>query len=113
MNTIALCLAMTGQAGGTGGQGSTFGFFLPLILIFAIMYMLVFRPQAKKQKEHKGMLDTLDKGDKVQTAGGIYGTVAGIKEKENIIILQIAKDVKIEISKSSVARKFTTEAVKK
>lgn len=103
---IILFLAAAGSGQG-GNQSSPMGMLLPLILIFGIMYLLIFRPQAKKQKEHRMMLETLQKGDKVITAGGIIGTVAGIREKENVIILQIAKDVKIEVTKGSIARKLT------
>lgn len=79
---------------------------LPIILIFAIMYFLIFRPQAKKQKKHQAMIEAVQKGDKVVTAGGIHGTVAGIKEKENTLIVKIGDNVKIELSRSSIARKL-------
>lgn len=91
------------QAGGEGG--GTLGFLLPLILIFAIMYFLIFRPQAKKQKQHQAMIESIKKGDKIVTAGGIYGTVAGIKEKEKTLIVKIDDNVKVELSRSSVAKK--------
>lgn len=102
MNLIVLFMMMGG-----GGQegGGTFGLLLPFILIFGIMYLLIFRPQAKKQKQHRAMIESLKKGDKVVTAGGIYGTIAGIKEKEDTIFVKIADNVKIEVSRSSVARK--------
>jgi len=105
--TLFLFLAAAGSSQ-QGGQGNAMGLLLPFILIFGIMYLLIFRPQAKKQKEHRLMLDSLEKGDKVITAGGILGTIAGIREKENIVILQIAKDVKIEVTRGSIARKITT-----
>jgi preprotein translocase subunit YajC len=78
---------------------------LPFVLIFGIMYLLIFRPQAKKQKQHRAMIESLKKGDKVVTAGGIHGTIAGVKEKEDIIFVKIADNVKIEVSRSSIARK--------
>jgi preprotein translocase subunit YajC len=77
-----------------------------MILIFVVMYFLMFRPQSKRQKEHRTMLDNLQKGDQVLTAGGVYGTIAGIKEKENIIILKISENVKIDVAKSSIAQKI-------
>ena len=107
-----LTLAAAGS-GQQGNQGSPMGFFLPIILIFVIMYMLVFRPQARKQKDHRKMLDVLQKGDRILTAGGILGTIAGIREKDNVIILKIADNVKIEIMKSSVSQKFNPEEGKK
>ena len=80
------------------------GFILPMVLIFGIMYFLIFRPQAKKQKQHKTMVNSLKKGDKIVTSGGIYGTIAGLKEKENTLIVKVAENVKIEVTRSSVAK---------
>jgi preprotein translocase subunit YajC len=62
------------------------------------------RPQAKKQKEHRTMIDSLAKGDKVMTSGGIIGTIAGIRDKDNILLVKISDGVKIEISRSSIAQ---------
>ncbi len=104
VNHIFLVLGMAGQSTGQGSQSNPLLGFLPLVLILVIMYFLMIRPQAKKQKEHRDMLNTIEKGDKVLTAGGIIGTVAGIKEKEKVIILKIAENVKIEISRGSVAQ---------
>lgn len=96
---------------GAGGQQqpNSFGFFLPIILIFVIMYFLIFRPQMKKQKEQKKMVDSIKKGDKVITTGGIFGVVAGVKEKEGTLILKIADNTKIELVRTSVARVLGTE----
>jgi len=99
-----LSLVTLMQSGGQGG--GTLGFLLPMVLIFAIMYFLIFRPQAKKQKQQQAMIEAIKKGDKVVTAGGIYGTVAGIKEKEKTLIVKIAENVKIEVTKSSIAKKL-------
>ncbi len=88
-------------------QGGTFWAFLPFVLIFVIIYFLMIRPQSKKQKELQKMIASLKKGDKVVTVGGIFGTIAGIKENEGIIILKIADNVKIEVAKSSIAKKLT------
>jgi len=90
-----------GQPGGGGGGLMA---FLPLILIFLIMYLLIFRPQQKKQKEHQRMLDSLKKGDKIVTSGGIYGQIVGIKEREQTLIVKVADNVKVELSRASVAR---------
>lgn len=94
---------MAPPAGGGGGQqqpGLTS--FLPMIIILVlIFYMLVFRPQQKKQKERDAMVSSLKKGDKVITAGGIHGVVAGLKD--NIIVVKIADNVKIEVSKGSIS----------
>lgn len=76
---------------------------MPLFLIVLIFYFLMIRPQAKRQKAQRNMLDNLQKGDDVFAAGGIKGKISGIKEKDNIIILKIDNDVKIEVLKSSVS----------
>jgi len=93
-----------GAPGGGGGQGNPLIGFLPLVLIILVMYFLMIRPQAKKQKAHKAMLEQLQKGDRILTSGGIIGTVAGIKESEGLLIVKIADNVKVELSKGSVAQ---------
>lgn len=86
------------------GSGNPIMAFLPLIMIIFVMYFFMIRPQAKKQKEVKAMLDALEKGDKVLTNGGIIGTVQGLKEAEGTVYLKIAENVKIEISRGAVAQ---------
>lgn len=76
----------------------------PFIAIFVIMYLMMILPQQKKQKAHRLMLENIQKGDKVVTAGGIFGTVAGIKEKEKIVILKVSENTKIELLQSSIAQ---------
>jgi preprotein translocase subunit YajC len=101
---------MAGSApGGASPQGGNpiLG-FLPLFLIILVMYFLILRPQAKKQKEQRAMLDGLQKGDRILTAGGIVGTIAGIKEKEGLLIVKIADNVKIELTRNSVAQRLTS-----
>ena len=97
-------LLMGGSGSGGGQGGNPLLGFLPLILIIVIMYLLMIRPQAKRQKEHKAMLEKLEKGDRILTAGGIVGTIAGIKENEGLLIVKIADNVKVEVSRSSVAQ---------
>ena len=93
-------------ASGTGGGkgGNPLVGFLPLILIIVIMYFLMIRPQAKKQKAHKAMITNLQKGDKILTSGGIIGTVQGIKEAEGLLVVKISDNVKVEISRSAVSQ---------
>jgi preprotein translocase subunit YajC len=98
-----LTISLFFQSGEQGG--STFWTFVPFIAIFVIMYLLILRPQAKKQKQHQMMISGIKKGDKVVTAGGIHGTVVGIKEKENILVVKIDENVKVELNRSSVAQK--------
>lgn len=100
--SLPLMLLQTG-----GGQPSSLMMWMPIVLIFVIMYFLILRPQAKRQKEHQAMLGALQKGDDVVTAGGIYGTIVGVKEKEQTLIVKIADNVKVEIARSGIARKVT------
>ena len=75
--------------------------FIPLIFIFLVFYLLIIRPQQKKQKEHQAMIKGLKKNDEVVTTGGLYGTIVNIKEKS--IVLRIDENVKIETEKNSIA----------
>lgn len=96
-------LLLMGGGGQTGGQsqgnplGQMLFVFLFMILIF---YFLLFRPQQKKQKEQQKMLESIKKGDRVLTSGGLFGTVVGVKD--DIAVLRIADDVKVEVTKSSI-----------
>lgn len=76
---------------------------LPLILIFAIMYFLLIRPQQKKAKEHQAMLGALRRGDQVVTGGGIIGKVTKVKEGESEIEVEIATGVTIRVMRSTIA----------
>ncbi len=75
--------------------------FAPIVIIGAIFYLLIFMPMRKRQKKVDAMIAAIRNGDKVITGSGIYGVVAGVKEKT--FILKIADQVKIEISKSAIA----------
>jgi len=74
--------------------------FIPLILIFVIFYFFLIRPQQKKVKEHKKMVENLKRGDKVITSGGIVGTIDRVIDNEKVEV-QIADDVKVEIVRST------------
>jgi len=77
--------------------------FLPLIIIFAIFYFILIRPQQQKQKKHKLMLDSLQKGDKIITIGGLYGIIRDIKG--DVLTLEIAKDVIINATRNAIGVK--------
>ncbi len=79
------------------------GQFLPLILIFVIMYFLLIRPQQKKAKEHQNMVSNLRRGDQVITQGGIIGKVSKVKD-DNELEIEIADGVKVRVVKSTVAQ---------
>ncbi|MCM1322461.1 MAG: preprotein translocase subunit YajC [Bacteroides sp.] len=90
------------QAGGTpAGSGSMLLSMAPLIIIFAIMYLLMIRPQRKKEKELQKMIAAIKKGDKIVTIGGIHGTVSAAKEKT--IVVKVDTNVCIEFSRSAIA----------
>ncbi len=84
-----------------GGSGSGFMNFIPLIFMFAIFYLLLIRPQQKKAKEHRQLLETLQKGDQIVTAGGIHGKVTAIDD--NVVVVEIATGVNIRINKPFIA----------
>lgn len=108
---ISTAYAM-GQAGGQGGQAGGIAGFLPIIILFAIFYFLLIRPQQKKAKEHKAMISNLQKGNRIVSSGGIYGTITSIDD--TTIGLEIAEKVKIKISRGNVAAVIADDkAVKK
>lgn len=78
--------------------------FLPLILIFAIMYFLMIRPQQKKAKQHRAMVEALRRGDQVITQGGVIGKVSRVKEGENEVEVEIADGVKVRVVKSTIVQ---------
>ncbi|MFS4580111.1 preprotein translocase subunit YajC [Phaeobacter sp. C3_T13_0] len=84
-------------------DGGALAQFLPLILIFAIMYFLLIRPQQKKLKTHQAMVEALRRGDQVVTQGGIIGKVAKVKEDGEIEV-EISDGVKIRVIKSTIAQ---------
>ena len=94
-------------------EGSGIGQFIPLILIFVIFYFFLIRPQQKKVKEHKAMVEGLKRGDKVITSGGISGTVERIIDDEKIEV-EIADNVKVEIIKATgIQSLLNTQETKK
>ena len=87
--------------------------FIPIILIFVIMYFLLIRPQQKKIKEHKNMVDNLRRGDQVLTQGGIIGKITKVKEGEQIEV-ELAKDAKVSVIRSTIVNVLSkTEPAKK
>ena len=94
-------------------ESSGIGQFIPLILIFVIFYFFLIRPQQKKVKEHKAMVEGLKKGDKIVTSGGITGTISRVIDNEKIEV-EIAENVKVEIIKATgVQGLLNTQEVKK
>ncbi len=103
---IAMAPAGGGEGGGMGcqqgegGKGGLGGMLIPLILMFAVFYFLLIRPQQKRQKEHQKLVSELQKGDRVITTGGIHGIISNVKEKT--ISVKVADNVKLEINRANV-----------
>ena len=100
MITLATILLQAGAAPQPAGGGGIF--WIMIIALFAIMYFFMIRPQRKKQKEIENFRKALHVGQEVITAGGIHGTIRQIDEASNVIVLEIAKDVKIRIDKTCI-----------
>ena len=90
-----------GTSGAPGQGGGAFGGLFMILIIFGIFYFLLVRPQMKRQKEHNKMLESLKKGDRVITSGGIHGTIVGVKD--DVVVLKISDEVKVEVTKGAVA----------
>jgi preprotein translocase subunit YajC len=81
-----------------GDMSSALSSFALPVLMIVVFYFLLIRPQQKREKERQKQLKALEKGDKVLTRGGIFGTIVGLKPEENVAIVKIADDVKVEVS---------------
>lgn len=86
-----------------GDGASAFSSFIPLILIFAIMYFLMIRPQQRKVKEHKAMVLALRRGDQVVTQGGVIGKVVKVKD-DNEVEVEIATGVKVRVVQNTITQ---------
>ena len=94
-------------------EGSGIGQFIPLILIFVILYFFLIRPQQKKVKDHKAMVENLKRGDKVITSGGITGTIERLIDNDKVEV-EIAENVKVEVVKATGIQGLqVTQEVKK
>lgn len=96
----------------TAGGGTTdmLTSLLPLVLIFVVFYFLLIRPQQKKMKEHRAMIEAVRRGDTVTTAGGIVGKVTKVME-DNLVQVEIAENVKIKVVKSTISEVRSKGAV--
>ncbi len=107
MTELAYAMAAPPQGGQQAG-GSPLGGFLPLILIFGVFYFLLIRPQKKQMKDQQAMINSLKKGDKVVTSGGIHGKITALKGKQ--IELEIAPNTRILVNKPAVSQIVVEEA---
>lgn len=95
----SLLIAMAPPQGG-GAEGGLMSTLIMFALIIGIFYFLILRPQQKRQKDRQKMLDAVKKGDKIVTAGGLHGTVAGLDEKT--LLIQVADNVKLKFERSAL-----------
>lgn len=100
---IGLAFAMGTPPGGAaaGGGQSALTSMIPLVIMFAIFYFLLIRPQQKKAKEHKALLESLKKGDQVITAGGMHGKITAVDD--TVVTIEVASNVNIKFNKGHVA----------
>ncbi len=85
-----------------GGEPNPIASLLPFVLMFLVLYLLILRPQMRKQRNQQRMIDELEKNDEIVTSGGIHGTILNIKD--DILVVKIADNVKIEVSRAAVSR---------
>jgi preprotein translocase subunit YajC len=87
-----------------GGAQDPFGFLIPMVAIMAIFYLLLIRPQQKKQREHENMLKAIQKGDRVVTAGGVHGVVIGTSDDVLTVDIGVHEKVRVKLDRSRVER---------
>jgi preprotein translocase subunit YajC len=102
-------LLMTGTAPSGGQQSNPFLVMLPMVAVFAIFWLLIIRPQQKRQREHQKMLEAIKNGDEVMTAGGLIGTVVGTRDTDGarIVVIKIAENTKVEVARTHVQQVLT------
>ena len=96
---IAYAMGMGSQGG--SGQSNQIMAFLPLILLFAVFYFLLIRPQQKRARTHKQFMENLKKGDRVVTSGGMYGTITGVTDDS--VTIEVAEKVRVKVLKGAIA----------
>jgi len=111
MINVLYAMPTTGGGSATGqGGGNPMSLIFMIIAIFAVMYFLMIRPQQRQKKQHQDMLSQVGKGDKVVTAGGVHGTITGVKD--NTVIVKIADNVKVEVNRSSISQIVSSKSSK-
>ncbi len=100
MNYLSFILLLGQPSGGVPGQSNALVTFIPLLAVFVIFYFFMIRPQMKKQKELSNYRNSLKKGDKVITTGGIYGRIFEVKD--NFVMLEVGGDLKLKVDKSAL-----------
>jgi preprotein translocase subunit YajC len=100
---VSEALAQTTEAAKASGPLGDIGFFVPLILVFIVMWFFMIRPQQKKQKNHQAMIRAAKRGDRIVTSGGIVGTITKAGDADNEVEVEIAKDVKIRVMRHAIS----------
>lgn len=107
---LSSAYAQTAPAAADAGPLGTFGSLLPLILMFVVLYFVMIRPQMKRQKEHRAMIDALAKGDEVATAGGLLGKVT--KLGDTYVSVELAAGVEVQLQRSAVVQVLPKGTIK-
>ncbi len=108
---ISSAFAQTAPAAAAGGSmADSLMSMLPLVLMFVVLYFVMIRPQMKKQKEHRAMIEAVAKGDEVVTAGGVLGKIS--KVGDNYLGLEVSNGVEIQIQRSAVVQVLPKGSIK-
>jgi preprotein translocase subunit YajC len=107
---ISQAHAQTAPAAASGGAESTLFSLLPLVLMFVVLYFIMIRPQMKRQKEHKAMIEAIAKGDEVVTAGGMLGRVS--KLGETYVSIEIAGNVEVQVQRTAISQVLPKGTIK-
>jgi preprotein translocase subunit YajC len=107
---ISSAFAQTAPAAAEGGLQSSLMSMLPLVLMFVVLYFVMIRPQMKRQKEHRAMIDALAKGDEVATAGGVLGKVTRLGD--TYLGVEVASGVEIQVQRSAVVQVLPKGTIK-
>jgi preprotein translocase subunit YajC len=100
---VSEALAQTAGAAAPASPLGDIGFFVPLILVFVVMWFFMIRPQQKKQKAHQAMIRAAKRGDRIVTSGGILGVITKANDADNDVEVEIAKEVKIRVMRHAIA----------
>lgn len=107
---LDVAYALGPSPGGGGAPGGSFSVFVPLLLMFAVFYFLLIRPQQKKTRQHQEMMKSLKVGDRVVTTGGLYGTI--VAGGDHIVKLEIADKVRVDVGRTYIAGKVEVKESK-
>jgi preprotein translocase subunit YajC len=95
-------LAMAGGGSGQQGGAGLLGMIVPMLLIFAIFYFMLIRPQQRREKERQALINAIKSGDRILFCGGMIGSVVNVKDR--ILVVKVADNVKVEVARGSVLR---------